>query len=169
MTNIPNIYYKFGSIIKVNLCFTNQNCNKYFVTTGNIKLKSFIKRMKTVINNYKVTKTFSEEHSKLITISKRKFSTKVVIRLKLWLLICSKIQPILLYAKEMNYRFLGNDFFYVQQKIFIFNKWSLYVQQLIFIVSKWLLYVQQMIFIFSKWLLHSTRNLDVQQSKICVQ
>ena len=34
--------------------------------------------MKTVINNYKVTKTFSEEHSKLITISKRKFSTKVV-------------------------------------------------------------------------------------------
>ena len=97
MTNIPNIYYKFGSIIKVNLCFTNQNRNKYFATTGNIKLKSFIKRMKTVVNNYKVTKTFSEEHSKLIRISKRKFSTKVVIRLKLWLLICSKIQPILFY------------------------------------------------------------------------
>ena len=60
-------------------------------------------------------------------------------------------------------------YFYVQQKIFIFNEWFLYVQQMISIVTKWLLHVQQMIFRFSKWLLHSTRNLYIQQFEIYVR
>ena len=81
----------------------------------------------------------------------------------------AKFSKQLLYAKIMNYRCLANDFFYVQEMIFIFNKWFLYVQEMIFIVSKWRLYVQQMIFISSKWVLHSTRNIYIQQFEICVQ
>ena len=39
----------------------------------------------------------------------------------------AKFSRWLLYAKKMNFRCLGNDFFCVQQKIFMFNKWFLYV------------------------------------------
>ena len=86
----------------------------------------------------------------------------------LWLLICSEILW-LAYAKKMNYRCLGNDFFMFNKKISMFYTGFLFVQQMIVIVSKWRFYVQQMIFKFSKWILHSTRNLYIQQFQICVQ
>ena len=68
----------------------------------------------------------------------------------------AKFSKWLLYAKRMNYRCLGNDFF-------MFNKRFSYSVNDFYMFSKWFPLSENGFYMFNKWLLYSEFNFYIQQ------